>query len=338
MRRKEKTFSGVDKHINEILDLAYAFEKSQTLLAATQLDIFSVLGDNTMTAAEIAGEIGTDSRATERLMDALCSLGLLAKSTGKYYNTTKTKDYLVKGKPGYMGGLQHVYYLIKAWDNLVNVVINGKPSDALLFDYQDAERMKAFLRYMHWRGSMQAPYVIKRIDLSKVNKVLDLGGGTGSYAMEFLKIKPDMRVVLFEKPEVIPTARDYMEAEGFENRIETIAGDFFEDNIGNNYDLVFMSFVLENFSILDNIKLLKKVYESMNVGGKLVVQELLLDDERTSPQFNTLFSLNMLVNTEGGDAYTETDAWIMLREGWFDDIEVTKTEFDNSLIFSTKKF
>jgi ubiquinone/menaquinone biosynthesis C-methylase UbiE len=180
--------------------------------------------------------------------------------------------------------------------------------------------------------------VIKRIDLSKVNKVLDLGGGTGSYAMEFLKIKPDMRVVLFEKPEVIPTARDYMEAEGFENRIETIAGDFFEDNIGNNYDLVFMSFVLENFSILDNIKLLKKVYESMNVGGKLVVQELLLDDERTSPQFNTLFSLNMLVNTEGGDAYTETDAWIMLREGWFDDIEVTKTEFDNSLIFSTKKF
>jgi ubiquinone/menaquinone biosynthesis C-methylase UbiE len=317
--------------------LAYAFEKSQTLLAATQLDIFSILGDNTMTAAEIAGEVGTNERATERLMDALCSLGLLGKSTGRYFNTTKSKDYLVKGKPGYMGGLQHVHYLMTAWDNLVNVVINGNPSEGLLFDYENHEKMNAFMRYMHWRGSMQAPYVVKKIDFSKVNKVLDLGGGTGSYAMEFLKVKPDMRVVLFEKPEVIPLARDYMEQEGFENRIETIAGDFFTDNIGNNYDLVFMSFVLENFSILDNIKLMKKVYESMNIGGKVVVQELLLDDERTSPQFNTLFSLNMLVNTDGGDAFTETDTWIMLREAWFTDIKVLKTEFDNSLIFGTKK-
>jgi len=337
MRRKEKTFSGVDKHINEILDLAYAFEKSQALLAATQLDIFSVLGDNTMTAAEIAGEIGTNERATERLMDALCSLGLLGKSAGRYFNSTRSKEYLVKGKPGYMGGLQHVHYLMKSWEYLVNVVINGKPNEALLYDYQNPERINSFLRYMHWRGSMQAPYVVKNIDFSKVSKVLDLGGGTGSYAMEFLKVKPDMRVVLFEKPEVIPVTRDYMEQEGFENRIETIAGDFFNDNIGNNYDLVFISFILENFSILDNIKLLKKVHESMNIGGKVIVQELLLDDERTSPQFNTLFSLNMLVNTNGGDTFTETDTWIMLREAWFNDITVLKTEFDNSLIFGTKK-
>ena len=337
MKRKDKTFSGVDKHINEILDIAYAFEKSQTLLAATQLDIFTVIDDNTMSAGEIAGEIGTDEKATQRLLDALCALKLLSKSTGKYYNSTKAKDYLVKGKPGYMGGLQHVYYLMNAWDSLVNVVINGKPADPQLFNYQDTDRMNAFLKYMHWRGSMQAPYVVEKIDLSNVNKVLDLGGATGPYSMELIKSKPDMRVVLFDKPEVIPSAREYMEEEGFENRIETIAGDFFNDNIGNNYDLVFASFILQNFSIRKCIRLLRKVYESMNMGGKLVVQEILLDDERTSPQYNSLFSLNLMVNTEGGNTFTETDIWIMLREAWFSDITVQKTEFDNSLIVGTKK-
>ena len=184
---------------------------------------------------------------------------------------------------------------------------------------------------------MQAPYVIKRLNLRNVDKVLDLGGATGAYSMEFVKAKPDIHVVLYDKPEVIPIANEYIEKQGFDNRIETVGGDFFVDELGGNYDLVFISFVVENFSFADNIKLLKRVYESINIGGTIVVQELLLDEDRCSPEYNTMFSLDMLVNSENGDVYTETDTWIMLKEAWFSDIKVIKTEFDNSLIFGTKK-
>lgn len=337
MRRKEKTFSGVDKQINEILDIAHAFEKSQTLLAATQLDIFTVIDSNTMTAEDVATEIGADVKATTRLMDALCALDLLEKSFDKYYNTQRANDYLVKGKPGFIGGLEHIYYLMDGWDNLVNTVISGKPKNQKRFDYKDENRKNSYLKKMYWHGNMQAPYVIKWLNLKNVHKVLDLGGATGSYSKEFAKAKQDIHVVLFDKPEVTPIAKEYLEMEELDNKIDIVSGNFFVDDLGDNYDLVFVSFILENFSFMENIKLLRRVYDSMNAGGTIVLQELLLDEGRTSPEYNALFSLNMLVNTENGDVYTETDTWIMLKEAWFSDINVIKTEFDNSLIFGTKK-
>ena len=146
MRRKEKTFSGVNKQINEILDLAYSFQKSQTLLAATQLNIFTVISGNAMSAKELADEIGSDIKATTRLLDALCALKLLEKSLDKYYNTKISNDFLVKGKSDFIGGMEHIYYLMDGWDDLVNTIITGKSKNQKRFDYLDLERKYSYLK------------------------------------------------------------------------------------------------------------------------------------------------------------------------------------------------
>jgi hypothetical protein len=94
--------------------------------------------------------------------------------------------------------------------------------------------------------------------------------------------------------------------------------------------------VINEFSIWDNVKILQKVFDSMKRDGWVVINEIIIDDDRTAPVHSALYALNMLVNTLEGDSYTETDIWIMLRESWFADIKRLETEFETTLMMGKK--
>ena len=113
-------------------------------------------------------------------------------------------------------------------------------------------------------------------------------------------------------------------------------GDLLEGDIGTGYDLILLSFVVQNFNIWDNIKLAKKLYEALNYGGRVVIQDLLINDSRTTPEFNALYSLELLATTGEGDTYKMSDIWLMLKEAWFTKIESVNTDFGTSLVFGTK--
>lgn len=334
-----KPFKRDDAAINTILDMVYGYQRSRALFTACQLDIFSTIGTDYKDASEVAILVNTDSRATQRLLDALCALELLEKRNNKYTNSRISLRFLVKSKPEYMSIMDYSNRLWDAWGNLTKSVKLGHNPDALSLNKMTVEQMESFLEAVHWRSALLAPDIVKMIDLSKVERVLDLGGGLGDYAIEFVNAKTSIKATVFTMPNCAPYTNDflrYIKNREAANKIDVITGDLFTGDFGKGYDLVFLSFVLQHFDIWKNIELCRKVSECLNPGGKIVVQDLLIDDKRTSPVYNTLYALEMLCTSDGGDVYTSSDIWIILKEAWFQNIKTMETDFGTNLIYGNK--
>lgn len=334
-----KPFHQDNESINSILDMVYGYQRSRVLFTACELDVFYTLGTDANTVDEISMILNTDKRATQRLLDALCGIGLLEKVEGKYSNSNISLRFLVKNKPEYMSIMDYSNMIWKSWSELTSIVKNGKSLNIkALKDYSEKE-VESFIDSVHWRSALLAPEIVKSIDLKNVNSILDIGGGVGDYSIEFIRAKPDIKATIFTFPNYVKYTKEYLEYikhPEITNNIEIIEGDICSDTFGSGYDLVFSSFVVQHYDIWQNIDMVKRIYDSLNSKGRLVIQDFLINDDRTSPEFNALYALELLVSSEKGDIFTESDIWLILKEAWFKNIQSENTEFGTSLISAEK--
>jgi precorrin-6B methylase 2 len=185
---------------------------------------------------------------------------------------------------------------------------------------------------MHARASAQAKAVIASIPLAKVSRVLDVGGGSGAYAMAFARAKPGLHATVFDLPQVAPLTRDYLKQAGLAERVDVRVGDYYRDALPRGNDLVFLSAIIHSCSPAEIRKLFGKCARALNPGGSIVVQEFVVDEDRTAPAFSVFFALNMLVGTPGGDAYTESEISSWLKAAGFRAIQRKDTPFDTALM------
>jgi len=292
---------------DDIRGIAYGFQGSRALLTAYELGVFRALGDSRRASSAVAAEIGADPRATDRLMNALCALRVLGKENGRFYNTDAAREALVPGDGGDPGGLMHTVHLWNTWGTLTEAVKKGK-SVLLPGVNERGERwLTAFIAAMHDRASRQAPAAIAQLDLARVNSVLDVGGGSGAYAMAFARAKKGLRATVFDLPNVLPITRGYIEREGLAAVVTTAEGDYLGDELPRGYDLVLLSAIVHSNSPEENGALIAKCARALNSGGIVVVQDFVMDDGRVNPAAGALFALNMLVGTERGDTFTESE-------------------------------
>ena len=321
-----------------IREIATGFQKSRILLTAYELGIFSFLGDEKKTSVETASAVGADPRATDRLMNALCGSGLLIKKKKKFFNSPLSSQFLVKGKPEFISGMMHTVNLWDRWSTLTGAVKKG----TTIFDQRGTndrgkEWLSAFIAAMHDRAAKPSAEIIKAMDLSNVTSVLDVGGGSGAYAISFVRAKKGMKATIFDLPNVLPLTRKYVGAAGLSDKISFIAGDYLKDSLGKGFDLVFLSAIIHSNSDRENRKLIAKCAGALNRGGRVVVQDFIMDEDRTQPAHGAIFALNMLVGTEAGDTYTEAEV-----AGWMEAAGLTKigrhdTPFGTTQITGWKK-
>jgi SAM-dependent methyltransferase len=295
----------------QIREIAYAFQESRVLLTAHELGLFSALGSGRHTSSGVASLLGTDPRATDRLMNALCAMGLLEKENGRFSNSPAAGQSLVHDSPGYLGGLMHTVHLWDTWTTLTEAVRRGTSVPLRGVNERGEEWLSAFIAAMNDRAVRQAPSVAAQVDLSNVNRVLDVGGGSGAYAMAFVRAKPGLSATVFDLPDVIVLTRSYIEREGLSRQVNTVAGDYLKDDLGRDFDLVFLSAIIHSNSPSENAGLILKCARALRPGGCVVVQDFIMDEERVTPSHGAFFALNMLVGTESGDTYTEAEV-----SGW----------------------
>jgi len=320
-----------------IRETIFGFQSSRILLTAYELGIFTVLGDGNKSSQKVAERLQTDARATDRLMNALTALGLLRKSGDNFSNTPLASQCLVKGRPEYLAGLMHAVNLWDRWSTLTEAVRRG----AGVSPYHESERgedwVVSFIAAMHERAIKQAPAAVTLLDLSGVSRVLDVGGGSGAFSMAFVHAKDSIKATVFDLPDVVPLTRNYIEQAGLTNKVDTSAGDYLTDDLGSGYDLVFLSAIVHSNSPDENRKLLRKCARALRSGGQVVVQDFIMNEDRTSPAHGALFALNMLVATEAGDTFTETEVQSWLEEAGFADILRKDTPFGVSQMIGRKK-
>jgi hypothetical protein len=303
-----------------IREFASSFQKSRILLSGFELDVFTNIEDTGTSAGQIASSLNLDEHACERLLSALASLGFLRKQNQLYYNTDDSYTFLSKKSPEYLGGLMHSNHLWNTWSNLTNVVKTGKSAHPAEINDRGEDWLFPFINAMHDRAKKQAPAQVANIDLSNVKSVLDIGGGSGAFSMAFVSRKPEIEATVFDLPNVVPITGQFLEKEGFADKIKTCAGDYTSDNLPAGFDLVFLSAIIHSNSLEVNSDLIKKCYGSLNRNGRIVIQDWIMNNERTQPAGGAIFAINMLVGTEAGDCFTEEEVAKMLTDAGFTNI------------------
>lgn len=288
------------------------FRQSRLILTAVELGVFTALRDGARSSSAIATALGTEPRATDRLMNALAAIGLLGKAEGAFTNTTVAARHLVRGVQGYMGNIEHSIHLWDFWSHLTEAVRTGTVADRVRLVERGEEWREAFMAAMHYRARTQAPADINLIDFHDAVRVLDVGGGTGAYAMAMMHVKRDLSATVFDLPGIVPITRRYITEAGFDGRIEAVAGDYHTDSLPGGYDIVFLSAIVHSNSDGENARLIRKCADACNPGGCVIVQDFIMDDDRVTPPHGALFAINMLVATEAGDTFTEAEvrAWM----------------------------
>ncbi len=319
-----------------LLELATAYQRSRVLLSAWDLELFTVLADEWRTSGEVAAAIGADERATDRLMNALVALGMLEKRNGRFANGALSARYLVKGRPEFMAGLGHTSNLWDAWGGLTDVVRAGQAEPQPAPRGREEEWRRRFIAAMHWRARRNAPAIVDLIDLTHVSRVLDVGGGSGAFSMAFVRARTGISAVVFDLPTVVPLTKNYVQTEGFVSEIETVAGDYLTDELPGGFDLVCLSAIVHATGAAENELLVRKSAGALDRGGRVVIQDWLMSEDRTAPLQGALFALNMLVRTAAGDTFTEAEIRGWLTRAGLQEIERKDVPSGGALLIGRK--
>jgi len=312
-----------------IREFASSFQKSRILLSGFELDIFTTIEETGTTNHQIAANLHLNEHACERLLNALVSLGFLTKQDQLFFNTAESFNFLSKKSSNYLGGVMHTNHLWNTWSHLTEVVKTGASAHPAEINVRGDEWLVSFITAMHDRAIKQAPQQLAKVDLTGINSILDIGGGSGAFSMEFVNRKPSLEATVFDLPNVVPITQRFIEKEGFTNKVKTYTGDYTTDELPMGFDLVFLSAIIHSNSLEVNRELIKKCFDAVNKGGKIIIQDWIMNNDRTQPTAGAIFAINMLVGTEAGDCFTEQEVMDMLTAAGFKNI--SRIEFETGL-------
>lgn len=316
--------------VPDLLQMSSSYWNTCALHAGVKLDVFTALDGTALTADTAAQVLGTDTRATAMLLDALAALNLLEKHSDSYRATPFAAASLSKSSPGYMGHiLMHHHHLMAGWGRLHEAVQSGGPIRERVSHGNDESVRESFLMGMFNLASLLAPKVAASIDLSGCRRLLDLGGGPGTYAIHFCLANPGMTAVIYDLPTTRSFAGNTVARFDLTERISFVAGDYHADPVPGGFDAAWLSHVLHADGPGACAALLRTAVSALNPGGTLLVQEFILNDAKDGPVFPALFSLNMLLGTDAGQSYSECELAAMMTAAGLADVHRLNLDLPN---------
>ena len=320
---------------SHIMQVGMGFWASKTVLSAVELELFTRLGDESMTGEAIGAQLALHPRAIADFLDTLVALGFLDRdgdgSDGRYRNTPETATFLNKQRPTYVGGLLEMANarLYRFWGDLTEALRTGEPQNEIKHTgnsmfaelYSDPARLEQFMSAMEGASVGNFHALAETFDFSKYETVCDVGGATGQLCAVLATRHPHLRCTSYDLPAVAPIAEKSIAAAGLSDRVAVASGDFFADPLPRA-DIITMSLILHDWNLEQKMALIRAAYEALNDGGALIVIEFLIDDARRENAFGLMMSLNMLI--EFGDAfdYSGSDFGGWCRAVGFREIEV----------------
>ncbi len=329
----------IKSQFDYISDLSAGYWKSQVLIVAVEFEIFTKLYRSEKSIVSLASQIKAEKRATEMLLNALAGLGFLSKKGDMFKNRQIADRFLVKGRPMYQGN--RILLFGNLWDNWGKLNRAVKTGGPVSFDNVgeevDPARRRVFISAMRDFAVLKSKEVAKSLDLSGCKLLLDLGGGPGSFAIEFVKLNPGLNAVVFDLEGVTEITMEYINEAKLEKRISTINGECLGGSYGKGlYDVVFVSNLMHMYDEKINIKIAKKCLAALKDNGRVVVHDFLLDNSMTAPEFAVLFSLNMLTATHGGRNYSASEITKWLQQVGFENLQRINLSSGSGMIIGTK--
>jgi hypothetical protein len=305
--------------VKKVLELAVGYQKAMILFAANRLGLFQALGEGPQEASAVAARCHSHPRSTEMLLNACVALGLLVKEGGRYRNSPLADRYLVAGRDAYLG---HYLSLLEdgyqKWGQLAEAVAeNRRVSSPSRESGQDRDWNRRFTLAMHEGARTMARQVARALDLRGCQRLLDVGGGPGTFTIELVRRNPGLEGTIFDLPGVLEVTQELVAAAGLDKRVRLQPGDYHTDSFGQGNDVVLLFGILHSEGHANRKMLLTKAFDSLVPGGLVVLRQFLLDEDRAGPVEATTFSLQMLLYTDSGEAYSWGEIQALLKEAGF---------------------
>jgi ubiquinone/menaquinone biosynthesis C-methylase UbiE len=308
-----------------ILDLANAFFGSCVLFVASDIGIFKRLAEKDgLDAATLAQDLNASARGLQLLLDACVAEGLLTKNGSAYSNAPATRVFLVPGSPADLStAIRYNRDIYGAWGKLAELAKTGKPVERPEIHLgEDEQRTRTFVMSMHGRAMGIGRGVIPLLDLAGREKLLDVGGGPGTFSVLISQAFPEIHCTVLDLPEVVKVAAELIAKQGASERVQVLPGDYHTTAFPGDLDAVNFFGMLHQESPDDIRKLARKAFEALKPGGVVHVMDMMTDPTHTAPQFSALFAVTMALTTENGWVFSSDELKGWLEEAGFVDFEV----------------
>jgi SAM-dependent methyltransferase len=292
-------------------EMARGYRATQVLFACVELGIFEAIAAGAHSATDIATTIQADQRGTELLLNAAVAVGLLEKREERFFNAPIAEMCLTRDGPGYMADslkLESSFY--RRWGHLTAAVKTGQRPEENVRDEQAGDWVSHFERALYNMARPMAPFIADALALpeDRALRVLDVGGGHGGYSIALAQRYPRLTAKVFELPRVVPVTQEIVAQADVAERVSVQAGDFQRDDLGSGYDVVLLFGVLNGEPPEGRPALIAKAFAALKPGGRVVLRDAVLDDDRAGPPEAAIFALQMLLATDGGGLNT-CDEW-----------------------------
>jgi 2-polyprenyl-3-methyl-5-hydroxy-6-metoxy-1,4-benzoquinol methylase len=306
-----------------IFNTMVAFQETEALKAAIELDIFTAIADGASTTALLAAKTGASERGVRILCDFLTIREFLAKKGNAYSLTQESAIFLNRHSPACLATM--INFLASPWSRknfgaLAAAVRKGATASEIGDHTKPHEDV-----WVNFARSM-APLTIPSAEFiaglagaaqGKPCKVLDIAAGHGMYGITMAKRNPNAQLVAVDWPAVLEVAKENAAKSGIADRYATKPGSAFETEFGEGYDYVLLTNILHHFDIPTCEKLMRRVHAALEPGGKAITLEFVPNEDRVTPPMAAAFSLVMLAGTDAGDAYTFAEYEKMFRNAGF---------------------
>ncbi len=305
-----------------------AYQRTEALKTAIELDIFTAIGEGAATVPEIARRSQAAERGIRILCDFLTVLGFLTKQANRYTLTPDAAMFLDRRSPAYLGGTVRFLaspLLIQAFQVLTAAVRKGGTAlGAEGYLAPEHPIWVDFARSMMPMMALPAELMAKLFEAGRGDrwKVLDIAAGHGVFGITLARHNPNAEIFAVDWAKVLEVAKENAKAAGVADRYHTLPGSAFEVNFGEGYDLVLLTNLLHHFDSAECEALLRKVHTALRPGGRVAILEFVPNDDRVSPPLPASFALIMLSNTPAGDAYTFAEYQKMFRNAGFSSSEL----------------
>lgn len=307
-----------------VMQLSTAYWGSQVLFTANRIGLFPAVASGCHTPTAIATACAVQERPLQLLLQACVALGLLDTGEEGFRVSAVSDMVLVPGNPAYLGdAIRYSDDLYATWGQLEQALREDRPQlPTAEYTGDDSARTRHFVRGMHDRALGIGRSMIDLVDLSGRTRLLDVGGGPGTYSALFTGCTPGLHATVLDLPGVVAIAREIVAEMGMQSRVDFLPGDFTTCEFPTGNDAILISGVFHRESADGCRDLIRRAHRAMGDDGLLVIGDVFTDAGGCSPPFAAMFGLNMLLTAEHGGVHADADVAVWLREAGFARTEV----------------
>lgn len=299
---------------DKLLELAVGYQKSQVLFTLVELEIPKILDKENLTAEGLAEKLEIHPLAMERFLNASVAVGLLEREKGIYRNSALTDYFLAKGNEFYLGGQIKRYKnrSYRLWADLSEKLKSWKYGESNSDAPEDEDQGAESMAEQHNLALLHGRALGENFDFSKYKNLLDLGGGTGAMAIGLCETFPNLDATVFDLPENVKKADEFISESNLQSRVKTIGGDVIKDELPKDFDAVLLANLLSVFDAETNKKLFSRIYKNLPENGVCILSGWILDKNRLSPDISVLFCLEDICwnSSDVERSYEVYESWL----------------------------